>query len=202
MDAVEKWTGWAGAVAGLTTLAFALWWAVWRGLRRPPGRKTGLADRVLRPPLQAIFAVLWIGLCLLLWRPVPLVFSTTARVIALVAGCLLYFPGLALYLCGAKTLGEMYRASSGLGVQLNVEHKLVTHGLFNLMRHPLYLGLQVAALGGFLLYRTWTLVFVFLNFLGLIFRARREEQALAAEFGEEWEVYTRQVPAWLPRLRR
>ena len=202
MDAIEKWVGWVGVAAGLVTLAVALWWAVWRGLRRPSRRQTGLADKALHLPLQAIFAVLWIGLCLLLWRSVPLALSTPARVIALLVGGLLYFPGLALYLWGAKTLGEMYRASSGLGVQLNVEHKLVTYGPFNFVRHPLYLGLQIAALGGFLLYRTWTLVFVVVNFFGLIFRARREEQALAAEFGEEWEVYTRRVPAWLPRLRR
>jgi len=27
-----------------------------------------------------------------------------------------------------------------------------------------------------------------------------EEQALAAEFGERWQAYCRQVPAWIPRL--
>jgi protein-S-isoprenylcysteine O-methyltransferase Ste14 len=59
----------------------------------------------------------------------------------LILGSLLYFQGLALYLWGAKTLGAMYRASSGLGVQLDARHKLITHGPFRLMRHPLYLGL-------------------------------------------------------------
>jgi protein-S-isoprenylcysteine O-methyltransferase Ste14 len=32
-------------------------------------------------------------------------------------------------------------------------------------------------------------------------RARREEAALAAEFGAEWEEYKRRVPGWFPRLR-
>jgi protein-S-isoprenylcysteine O-methyltransferase Ste14 len=62
----------------------------------------------------------------------------------------------------------------------------------------MYLGLQVAALGGLLVYRTWTLVFVTVNFLGLFIRAWREEQALAEEFGEEWEAYSQEVPAWIP----
>ena len=32
--------------------------------------------------------------------------------------------------------------------------------------------------------------------------ARHVEQALAAEFGEEWQAYCRRVPAFLPRLRK
>jgi protein-S-isoprenylcysteine O-methyltransferase Ste14 len=96
----------------------------------------------------------------------------------------------------------MYRTASGLGVQLHAEHRLITFGPFALVRHPLYLGLQLAALGGFLLYWTWTLVFVTVSFLGLVIRARREEQALAAEFGEGWDAYCQRVPAWIPRLRR
>jgi protein-S-isoprenylcysteine O-methyltransferase Ste14 len=79
---------------------------------------------------------------------------------------------------------------------------LITHGPFALVRHPLYLGLQIAALGGFLVYRTWTFVFVAASFLSLVVRARREEQALAAEFGQEWDAYCQRVPGWIPHLRR
>jgi protein-S-isoprenylcysteine O-methyltransferase Ste14 len=114
----------------------------------------------------------------------------------------LYFLGLALYLWGAKTLGTMYKPSSAFGVQLNVGHKLITYGPFALVRHPLYLGLQVVAIGGLLVYGNWTFVFIAVNFLALFIRARREEQALAAEFGKEWEMYASQVPAWIPRFRR
>jgi protein-S-isoprenylcysteine O-methyltransferase Ste14 len=65
----------------------------------------------------------------------------------------------------------------------------------------MYLGLQVAAIGGLLLYRTWTFVFITVNFLALAIRAKREEQALAMEFGDQWEAYVRCVPAWIPRFR-
>ncbi len=199
---LERWVGRVGSVAGLGVLAIALWWGVWRGLQRPAGRSTGVADRVLRAPLQIVFGLLWFGLCFILWRPVPLTLSAPGRAMALILGALLYFPGSALYLWGARTLGEMYKASSGFGVQLNVEHRLVTHGPFAHVRHPLYLGLQIAAVGGFLIYRTWTLVFVTANFMALFIRARREERALAAEFGEQWDAYCQQVPAWLPHLWR
>lgn len=196
----ERWIGWVGSAAGFVTLATAMWWGVWRGLQRPAGRTTGMAHTVLRAPRQLAFGFLWFALCFVLWRPVPLTLSVPARVLALALGVALCFPGLALYLWGTRTLGDMYKASSGFGVSLNIEHRLITHGPFALVRHPLYLGLQVGALGGFLIYRTWTLVFVFVNFLGLLFRARREEEALAAEFDEAWDAYSQRVPFWIPRL--
>lgn len=202
LDVIEKWVGWVGAVAGLVILAIALWQGVWHGLRHAPGRTTGMADKVLRAPLLLIFGFLWLGLLFILWHPLPLMLSIPARVTALILGTLLYFPGLALYLWGGYTLGEMYKPSSAFGVQLNVSHRLITHGPFAFVRHPLYLGLQVAALGGLLVYRNWTFAFVLVNFLGLFIRARREEQAMAAEFGEQWKAYSQQVPAWIPRLRR
>ena len=161
-----------------------------------------MANKVLRAPLLLIFGFLWLGLLFILWHPLPLPLSIPARVIALILGTLLYFPGLALYLWGGYTLGEMYKPSSAFGVQLNVGHRLITHGPFAFVRHPLYLGLQIAALGGLLVYRNWTFAFVLVNFLGLFIRARREEQALATEFGEQWKAYSQQVPTWIPRLRR
>jgi protein-S-isoprenylcysteine O-methyltransferase Ste14 len=202
LNTVENWVRWIAAAAGIATLAAALWRGVWRGLQRPPGRTTGAADRVLRPPIQLVFGALWIGVCILLWRPIPLALPPPVRAIALILGTLLAFPGLALYWWGAWTLGEMYKPASALGVQLNVAHRLVTHGPFALVRHPLYLGLQMAAFGGLLIFRTWALTFVALSFLALVLRARREEEALAAEFGEAWKAYTQHVPCWIPRLPR
>jgi len=202
LDTLERGVRRVGVMVGLTTLAIALWQAVWRGSRRPVGRTTGAATRTLCLPMLSLASALWLGLCALLWRPLPMKLGKAARVVALMGGTLLYFPGLALYLWGARTLGEMYRAASGFGVQLNVGHRLITHGPFVWVRHPLYLGLQIAAMGGLLLYRNWTLAFVAVNFMGLFLRACREEEALQAEFGEEWRAYAQRVPAWVPRLRR
>jgi protein-S-isoprenylcysteine O-methyltransferase Ste14 len=57
----------------------------------------------------------------------------------------------------------------------------------------MYLGLSLASLGGLLLYGTWTWVLAALNAPALVLRARREEQALSAEFGVEWQNYARRV---------
>ena len=60
----------------------------------------------------------------------------------------------------------------------------------------------IVGFGALLIYKTWAMAFFATNMFGLVVRARREEQALAAEFPAEWEAYSRRVPAWLPRIRR
>jgi protein-S-isoprenylcysteine O-methyltransferase Ste14 len=127
--------------------------------------------------------------------------SRPARILTLFLGSLLYFPGLALVLWGRLTLAQMYNVSSSFGAQLYADQQLVTHGPFAYVRHPMYLGILLVGWGGLLLYRTWTFAFVLLHFPALWIRARREEQVLAAEFGEQWAAYIQRVPAWLPRLR-
>ena len=58
--------------------------------------------------------------------------------------------------------------------------------------------MHVTAVGRLLLYQTWTTV-VFAVFAPLVlFRARREEQALAAEFGEEWQAYIARTKFIIP----
>ncbi len=201
VDIIEWCVRWAGAMAALVCLIAALA-GMARGLRRPRGRTTGLARKVLRLPAYLLISVVFFGPCFLLWRPLPLVFSASARIVTLALGALLYFPGLALYLWARLTLGEMYNVSSSMGAQLYADHRLVTHGPFAFVRHPMYLGILLASVCGLLIYRTWTLVFTTVAFLGLALRARREEQALAAEFGEQWEEYHRRVPGWIPRILR
>jgi len=47
----------------------------------------------------------------------------------------------------------------------------------------MYMGLITASIGGLLLYRTWTMLFLAVLSLALIRRAHLEERQLEAEFG-------------------
>jgi len=199
LDTFERWVRWIGAVDTLVTLAVVLV-GLARSLTRPRGRAIGKANQMLRAPTYVIISIGYFGLWYILWRPVPLAFPIAARAAALILGALFLFPGLALVLWGRLTLGQMYNVSSAFGAQLYADHRLITYGPFAMVRHPMYVGIIMASFGGLLIYRTWALVFAATTFLGFTVRARREEQALAAEFGEQWQAYCRQVPAWVPRL--
>ena len=201
VDVFERLVGILGAMMVLVTLGVILR-GLWSSLKRPKGRAIGLAQMMLRGPVYLLIGVLFFGTCFILWRPLPLTTSRMGRVLMLVLGISLYFPGLALVLWGRLTLGKMYNVSSALAAQLYIDHQLIKKGPFAYVRHPMYLGAQMAAFGGLLIYRTWTLVFLAVAFLGLVVRAQREEQGLAAEFGERWNEYCERVPAWIPRLQR
>jgi protein-S-isoprenylcysteine O-methyltransferase Ste14 len=198
---VETWVRWVG-FAALVLLFTQAVWRIANALHRPRGRSTGAASTLIRAPFLLIAGMGWFFVTIILWRPLPLDLSLGMKILALLLGVAMFFPGVCLYFWGAVTLGEMFNASSPFGVQLDEDHVLVTSGPFANLRHPLYLGLMLTAFGGCLIYRTWTYVFVSCCALGLLFRARTEELALSDEFGEQWEVYCQHVPAWFPRFRR
>jgi protein-S-isoprenylcysteine O-methyltransferase Ste14 len=119
----------------------------------------------------------------------------------LALGSLLFFPGLAFTLWGRLALGKNYFVSTGFGAQLFADHQLVTRGPYAIVRHPMYTGIFLAALGSLLIYCTWTTLLFACFSPALAVRARREETALAAEFGEQWADYCRRVPPFFPRWR-
>jgi protein-S-isoprenylcysteine O-methyltransferase Ste14 len=201
LDRAERLLRGLGAIMALAALA-SIFVGIARGLRRAPGRVAGRAPGVLRSPRFFVLASAgYFGLGYLAWRRIPLALSPLARLLALICGALLTFGGLGVVLWGRLALGKMYYVSSSAGAQLFADHRLVTIGPYRLVRHPMYLGILLAAVGGALLYRTWAMLLLVLTGLGLTLRARREEQALAAEFGQAWRDYRRRTPAFLPRVR-
>jgi protein-S-isoprenylcysteine O-methyltransferase Ste14 len=111
-------------------------------------------------------------------------------------------PGMSFVLWSRLTLGKNYFVSTGLGAQLFADHQLVKNGPFAIVRHPMYSGLILAAFGSVLIYMTWTTVILACFAPSLIFRALREEKALAEEFGSQWLDYCLKVPAFFPYLRK
>jgi protein-S-isoprenylcysteine O-methyltransferase Ste14 len=171
-----------------------------RGRHRPPGRGFGLAPRLGALVSYLLVAVPYFTVWVVLWSPLPGTPPGWLRLGAAAVGALLGSCGLALYLWGRFTLGDMYNVSSSLGTELFAGHQLVTAGPFRYVRHPMYVGIGLAAIGGLAIYRTWTMVFAVASVAGLSIKARREEQLLAAEFGPAWADYAGRVTAWWPRI--
>jgi protein-S-isoprenylcysteine O-methyltransferase Ste14 len=200
LEIVEIIVRWLGRLLAYTTLGIVLY-GIWRGTRRQPGLTTGRTGAWLRSPwFYLASSALFFGLCYFGWIPLPWTVSPHIRAVMLTLGSLLYFPGMSFVLWGRLALGKNYFVSTGFGAQLFAGHQPVTSGPFALVRHPMYAGLILAALGSLLIYPTWTTL-LFACFAPLItVRARREEAALVLEFGEQWQAYCKRVPAFFPRL--
>jgi len=160
LNLIEDLVKWIGSLMAVATLG-VIFNGIWRGLHRPVGSTTGGYPGLLRKPTFYIIASLgFFGVCYLLWRPILPNLSPPARVMALILGALLYFTGLALIIWGRLALGRQYFVSTSQAAQLFIDHQLVTHGPFALVRHPMYLGILLTGLGGILIYRTYSWKFL------------------------------------------
>jgi len=199
---IELVIKWVGSLAAFISFGMILA-GIWRGLHRQVSQNTGRTAAWLRSPVFYLFAIsLFIGISIALWHPVPFALTALIRKLLLLLGVLTYFPGMLFVSWGRLTLGKMYFVSTSFAAPLFAHHKLVMHGPFAIVRHPMYLGLMMAAFGSLLIYQTWTTIVFVLFAPFLLLRARREEQVLAAEFGEEWLAYCRCVPPFFPRFTK
>ncbi|MGO9475163.1 MAG: methyltransferase family protein [Rhodomicrobium sp.] len=112
-------------------------------------------------------------------------------------GVFLFAAGGVLRIWPVFILGRRF---SGL-VAIQPGHKLVTTGLYGLIRHPSYLGLLINALGWALAFRSGVgVALTALLIPPLLARIRAEEALLRSQFGSEYEAYScrtwRLVP-WL-----
>jgi protein-S-isoprenylcysteine O-methyltransferase Ste14 len=194
---VEAWVKRAGVILGIITILTPVL-GYRRSEKRPKGRTSGKTGRYLTWPGMMGMACLYLAGGYLLWRPVPLRLPRLARLVCVLFGAILYYLGVGLYLWGYRTLGKQFSPSSSSGAQLYADHQLVLDGPYKLVRHPMYLGVLLAAVGALFIYRTWAMIVYALSSLVVIVRAHREEELLAEEFGGEWEKYRQEVPAWLP----
>jgi protein-S-isoprenylcysteine O-methyltransferase Ste14 len=196
LETIIKWTG------GLLAFSAAgiLLYSIWRGTQRQAGRTSGSAGMLRSPVFYFMVSAFFFGLAWLGWIPLPMSFSPPIRTALLILGCLLYFPGLIFLLWSRLELGKNYFVSTVVGAQLFADQQLVTSGPYAIIRHPMYVGLMFAAWGALLIYATWTTVYFAVVAPFLMLRARREEQALAAEFGDQWQEYCKRIPSFIPRV--
>ena len=101
-------------------------------------------------------------------------------------GVLLYTAGGVLRLAPVFVLGRRF---SGL-VAIQPEHRLVTSGLYGIIRHPSYLGLFVLVLGWGLAFRSGVgVIIAVLMLIVVLARIDAEERLLSESFGAEYDAY-------------
>ena len=98
---------------------------------------------------------------------------------------------------GVRSLGKQLRVHAGL----YSDHELIRTGPYQIVRHPIYLGMLLMYLSTALIMSIWPVMLVGLVIFitGTEIRVRIEDRLLASRFGEEFESYRRAVPAYIPR---
>jgi len=99
-----------------------------------------------------------------------------------------------------------YLAWTGLSIVFGEERQkpgVIRKSVFSVVRHPVYLSEILLYLGLLMLSMSLTAAVIWVIAIGFLhYISRHEEKLLLAHFGEEYEQYMREVPMWIPRLRR
>lgn len=103
-----------------------------------------------------------------------------------------------LVLSAVRTLGKQW----AIAARLVEGHKLITEGPYRWVRNPIYTGMFGMLLATGLAVSRWIIlpVAIVLFVIGTVIRVRSEEHLLREAFGEEFEEYTKRVPAVLPGI--
>jgi protein-S-isoprenylcysteine O-methyltransferase Ste14 len=114
-----------------------------------------------------------------------------------VAGAVLTYAGLAVAIWARLSLGANWSAE----VDRKIGHELIRSGPYAYLRHPIYSGLLLAVVGTALEIGEWrgmiaAAVIAVVN----SFKARREEQFMLAEFGNDYVRYRQSSGFLLPKF--
>lgn len=112
-------------------------------------------------------------------------------------GVALGIGSLVLYAWSRQSLGVAW--SSRLGVRK--EHKLVAHGPYTRVRHPIYLALLSFLASLALMVPNWVLVAIWVfSWVDLMRRISREEAMMTQVFGDEYRSYQERTGRFFPNL--
>jgi protein-S-isoprenylcysteine O-methyltransferase Ste14 len=110
-------------------------------------------------------------------------------------GVVFLLAGLAVRAQATRTLGRYFSPD----VRILPEHKLIRHGIYNYIRHPIYMGTLLAYFSIPLLFHSLYGFFIMiLKVPFTIYRIKIEEQALLERFGDEYRDYMKTSKRLIP----
>jgi len=182
-----------------------LWLATWRFLRRTQRgwSKVPLASADVPRLGFALsllgYAVWFLGSLGYAANPSwPLFRALSLKLAFPSVGFGLLLGGHGLVLWATLALGPSF----GLRPRVIAEHRLIRHGPYRFVRHPLYTGLHMLYVGTFLLVPcALFLLSAIAAVIGNAVRARAEERVLTAHYGDAYCAYARSVGRFLPKVR-
>jgi protein-S-isoprenylcysteine O-methyltransferase Ste14 len=106
-------------------------------------------------------------------------------------------PLIAGILCIVLGLYLFYRSHADLGVNWSVtlevreQHRLITHGVYRRIRHPMYAALLLYSVGQALVIPNWVAGPSYLVAFAIlfVFRVHAEERMMLEQFGDDYAAY-------------
>ncbi len=189
-------------LAKLTWAALVIGWFVLRIPYERKARKARIANDQMLLPERLRLGVSLTGLGI-----IPGIYAATgfprfadysfqpwlcAPGIAAAAGALVMFR------LTHKALGRNWSVS----LQLKEDHKLITHGIYARIRHPMYTAFWLMALAQALLLPNWISGFAGIAGFGTLYalRVRHEERLMLEGFGAEYQAYMNRTGRLLPKF--
>ena len=115
-------------------------------------------------------------------------------------------PFVAGVVCLVAGLWLFYRSHADLGtnwshtLELREQHRLITHGVYRRVRHPMYTSLLLYSLGQTLALPNWVAGPSYLATFGVLiaFRVYAEERMMREQFGDDYAAYIERTKRLVP----
>ena len=113
-------------------------------------------------------------------------------------GCLVLLFGITVRLVAATTLSRQFTEK----VSILEQHEIVDTGIYEIIRHPAYLGHLASLLGMGLVLGNWVSLaaLIVLPLGGILYRIHVEERALLLHFGAAYQEYAGRTKRLLPGI--
>ena len=105
--------------------------------------------------------------------------------------------GLAFAVWARTILGRNWSAN----IAFKKGHKLIKHGPYSIVRHPIYSGLIFMAIGTAInIGQVFAFVLLAVYFVGFNGKCRLEEELMLKHFSKEYNIYKKRVKAIMPYI--
>lgn len=155
------------------------------------------AERMVLFSIELNLLLLWTLTKVLVGRDVAIA-PESLRAEFATAGAALAWLAAGFAVWARITLGRWFSGS----LAVRVDHELVTHGPYAVVRHPMYTAFVTLAVGLAIAWDSWvSLGFALLYLVPFWLHTVIEEKMFEAHFGDAWRVYRRRVPRLVPGFR-